>query len=41
MTRLNGRSSDGRVWLWIILIILLIMAVVLLDYFDVIPLHLI
>ena len=41
MTRLNGKGG-GRTWLWILLIVLLIIAVVLLlDYLDVISLHLI
>jgi len=42
MTRLKGGRSGPPTWLWIILLIILIIAVVLLlDYLDVIPLHLI
>lgn len=42
MTRLKGGRSGSSTWLWIVLIILLIIAVILLlDYFDIIPLHLI
>ena len=42
MTRLKGGRSGPPSWLWIILLIILIIAVVLLlDYFDAIPLHLI
>ncbi|MGY2894761.1 hypothetical protein [Deinococcus sp. UYEF24] len=42
MTRLRGGRSGPPTWLWILLIIILIIAVLLLlDYLDVIPLHLI
>lgn len=42
MTRLKGGRSGPPSWLWIVLLIILIIAVVLLlDYFGVIPLHLI
>jgi len=42
MTRLKGGRSGPPTWLWIVVLILLIIAaLLLLDYFDVIPLHLI
>jgi len=42
VTRLKGGRSGPPSWLWIVLIIMLIIAVILLlDYFDIIPLHLI
>lgn len=41
MTRLKGGGNGFVRWLWIVLIIVLILAAVLgLDYFDIIPLHL-
>lgn len=39
MTRLRGPGRSPP-WLWIILlVVLIVVAILLLDYFDVIPLH--